>query len=289
MKKLIKNISSPIIKIENESISFNCGFWKSIGLLFLWVFITLILSSVVAVYISKLSLFFIFTLLSLVELLLIPLLSIILSSTFGKLTWQKNTFEKFNKKTFISLFLLIIAFRLVFDAFVYPVIDLIPNLSIYSSSDELLNKSAIIYFIISACIYAPIIEEVIFRGIMLGGLLNRYSPKVAILLSSFLFALMHGNLHQGINAFLLGTLIAYVYYKTKSIYLAIFCHFINNVTAFVVYIPTSLIGIILNIFISVLVCIPIYIYIKRNLSLHYEEQFISTLDSDKKIYYYREL
>ncbi|MCX7994948.1 MAG: CPBP family glutamic-type intramembrane protease [candidate division WOR-3 bacterium] len=40
----------------------------------------------------------------------------------------------------------------------------------------------------------PIIEEMVFRGLLLNGYLKRYSVGTAVLLSSLLFALAHSNL-----------------------------------------------------------------------------------------------
>jgi membrane protease YdiL (CAAX protease family) len=36
------------------------------------------------------------------------------------------------------------------------------------------------------------------------------------------------NLHQAINAFFLGVVFGYLYIKTKSLYITMFAHFINN-------------------------------------------------------------
>ena len=46
---------------------------------------------------------------------------------------------------------------------------------------------------LNACIFGPTIEEICFRGIVLGGLLKtRCRPWLAILISTLLFALLHG-------------------------------------------------------------------------------------------------
>lgn len=56
---------------------------------------------------------------------------------------------------------------------------------------------------ISVCIVAPIYEEIIYRGIILKGLSIKYNDNLAVIVSALLFAVMHMNLHQGINAFFL--------------------------------------------------------------------------------------
>lgn len=45
--------------------------------------------------------------------------------------------------------------------------------------------------ILGSLILAPVFEEIIFRGILLRGLLPRYSSMLSIVLSSLLFALIH--------------------------------------------------------------------------------------------------
>lgn len=77
-------------------------------------------------------------------------------------------------------------------------------------------------------IAAPVLEEFVFRGIMLDGLLKKYSPATAIFVSSFFFALIHLNPWQFVTAMILGILIGWVYYHTRSLSLAILIHMANN-------------------------------------------------------------
>lgn len=88
-----------------------------------------------------------------------------------------------------------------------------------------------LFAIFSVVIIAPFYEELVFRKFVLGGLLKRLSPFWSILISSFFFGLIHLNWLQGINAFLLGIILGWVYYKTKSIKLCMFGHFVNNMYA----------------------------------------------------------
>ncbi len=91
-------------------------------------------------------------------------------------------------------------------------------------------------------VFAPILEEWLCRGVVLRGLLN-YSrkgepgedgsrrgmnPALAIAISAIFFATIHGNLWQGISAFILGSFFGYVYYKTGSLKLTMLMHCVNN-------------------------------------------------------------
>lgn len=62
------------------------------------------------------------------------------------------------------------------------------------------------------------------RGIILGGLLNRYSPKKVIIASVLIFRAWHFNILQFVNT----TLVGMVYYKTNSLILCIAAHMTNN-------------------------------------------------------------
>lgn len=81
---------------------------------------------------------------------------------------------------------------------------------------------------IAVAVFAPILEEVFCRGIILRGLLTHMSPSKAILWSALMFGLMHMNPWQAIPAFMLGLLMGWIYYKTHSIWIVILIHFINN-------------------------------------------------------------
>lgn len=89
-----------------------------------------------------------------------------------------------------------------------------------------------VYAFITIVIAAPILEELIFRGIILNGLLKSYSPLKSIIISSLLFGLVHLNPWQFIGTFILGILSGWVYFKTKKITLPIIIHMTNNSLAF---------------------------------------------------------
>lgn len=97
---------------------------------------------------------------------------------------------------------------------------------------ELYSHKGIFSFLMIV-VAAPLIEETIFRGIMLDGLLRRYSPTKAIILSSILFGAIHLNPWQFVSAFVLGIFIGWVYYRTKKLMFAITIHLANNLTAFI--------------------------------------------------------
>ena len=83
--------------------------------------------------------------------------------------------------------------------------------------------------ILNACIFAPIGEEICFRGIILGGLLKtRCRPWIAILVSAIIFASFHGFGANFVTAMLFGILAGWLYWRTGSIIPGIIIHITNN-------------------------------------------------------------
>ena len=79
------------------------------------------------------------------------------------------------------------------------------------------------------CVMGPIIEEIGFRGIFLGGLLKtRCRPWLAILISALLFALLHGLGANFVTALLFGILAGWLYWRTGSIIPGLIIHVTNN-------------------------------------------------------------
>jgi membrane protease YdiL (CAAX protease family) len=77
-------------------------------------------------------------------------------------------------------------------------------------------------------IIAPVVEELIFRGVIMYGLMRNYSKAKAIFFSGLLFALFHLNPWQFPATFILGILLGWIMIRTKNIGLAIIGHAINN-------------------------------------------------------------
>lgn len=90
---------------------------------------------------------------------------------------------------------------------------------------------------ITVCILAPVFEEILFRGILLRGLLqHQINPVLAIGVSSLLFGIAHLNPWQFMGAGMLGVAFGYVYYRTKSLWLCVFLHALNNTISFLMMI-----------------------------------------------------
>jgi membrane protease YdiL (CAAX protease family) len=104
--------------------------------------------------------------------------------------------------------------------------------------DELMNpaKQPVVGFV-AIVVVAPVIEELICRGLILRGLLGTYRPAQALVISSLLFALMHLNPWQVATAFVGGMLLGWAYIRTRSLALCIAGHALHNA---IVYFSFSL-------------------------------------------------
>lgn len=88
--------------------------------------------------------------------------------------------------------------------------------------------------IIAVVVIAPIVEEIIFRGLILKGFLKHYSVKKSIIISALLFGIIHMNPWQFVSALVGGTILGWWYVKTDSILVSIFGHALNNGMSFIV-------------------------------------------------------
>ena len=81
--------------------------------------------------------------------------------------------------------------------------------------------------IVAVSVIPPLVEEFLFRGIVLGKL-RFFGDAFALFLSSALFALMHGNIIQIPFAFIVGLVLAFLTIRTGSLVPSMVVHFIVN-------------------------------------------------------------
>ncbi len=79
-------------------------------------------------------------------------------------------------------------------------------------------------------IIAPIIEESLFRGIIMHGFMKNYKNWYSILISAILFSVYHLNPWQMSYTFFLGLLLGWIMIRSKSLILCIIIHSLNNLS-----------------------------------------------------------
>jgi membrane protease YdiL (CAAX protease family) len=85
-----------------------------------------------------------------------------------------------------------------------------------------------VWFFIVGAVFAPLVEEIFFRGFLFQGFRARYGWVTAMLLSAAIFAAAHLDLVVLIPTFLLGCLLAYLFQRSNSIWPGIILHFLVN-------------------------------------------------------------
>jgi hypothetical protein len=131
--------------------------------------------------------------------------------------------------------------RVIFARLVPPVLLLVPGLMLamsvalellvriapYSAWEETMFQrmgSGGIAPMLATCLLAPVLEEMLFRGIVLRGFLKQYPRWQAILGSAVLFGAAHLNIYQFVVGVVLGTVLGWLYDRTRSLIPCIALH-----------------------------------------------------------------
>lgn len=110
---------------------------------------------------------------------------------------------------------------------------------LFAKESESLEETGKLLFpgiagLLYGCIFCPILEEIGIRGILLGGLLkSRCRPWIAILISAFLFALLHGVGAHSVVSFVFAIIVGWLYWRTGSIIPGMIVHIVNNSLSFI--------------------------------------------------------
>ena len=95
------------------------------------------------------------------------------------------------------------------------------------TTSELILQSDMWLVILVAVIIGPIVEELIFRKLLMDKL-GMYGDRLAIIVSAVSFGIFHGNFYQFFYAAMIGFVLAYLYSKTSNIWYPIALHMIIN-------------------------------------------------------------
>lgn len=168
--------------------------------------------------------------------LIIDLVTIIFAARFFNVDIKEQLNKISLTTTLLFSLLAILIFQLILPL-VNPV-DFFEKISIQIITTHQLdliifknpNFYNIFYFFLMVII-TPVIEEILYRGIILNLLLKKYSILVSIILSSIIFAFIHLKFIGIGYLFLYGLFFGFAYYKTKSLFTSILLHFLINLMA----------------------------------------------------------
>jgi membrane protease YdiL (CAAX protease family) len=86
---------------------------------------------------------------------------------------------------------------------------------------------------LSIILVAPLAEELLFRGILLRGLIPNYGYWKGIAIGGALFAIMHIDPARLLGTFAIGVLFGWWFAKTHNIWMGVLGHALNNTLAYV--------------------------------------------------------
>ena len=91
----------------------------------------------------------------------------------------------------------------------------------------------VIFLFLAVVVMAPIGEEIVFRGFLQKFLEEKWNDVTrAVLITSLFFAIIHFNPYWTIQIYLLGVILGFLSWKTRSIIPSVILHGINNGMAF---------------------------------------------------------
>ncbi|MBQ8502853.1 MAG: CPBP family intramembrane metalloprotease [Clostridia bacterium] len=139
--------------------------------------------------------------------------------------------------------------------------------------------------VVRIAVVAAIVEEMSLRGFVMGNL-RRYGDTFAIIMSSFVFAFMHGNLIQAPFALIAGFGLGYFSVKTNSLWTGILIHLFNNlISVSVTYlfdvVPEETLNTVYGLLVYILIGAGIFAFIifnkkTRNIPLRKNSTELST-------------
>lgn len=90
------------------------------------------------------------------------------------------------------------------------------------------SPAEVAVFFVLVCVLAPVIEEIIFRGYVYGGLRRVLPSRQAIIIGGALFAAVHLNAEAFLVIGLIGAMLCYLYERTRSLVPGMVAHGIHN-------------------------------------------------------------
>ena len=113
---------------------------------------------------------------------------------------------------------------------IFPWFNLTENQPLLYST--LISPSGKILAALALVVAGPILEEVIYRGLIYGKLRKKHSLVTSILIVSVLFGFLHGQWNVGVDVFALSVVACLMRETTGTIYAGIILHILKNTIAF---------------------------------------------------------
>ena len=155
---------------------------------------------------------------------------------------KKSIIDSFRIKpvsinTIINSIIFSIGIIILFDALERVIHQIVPTPDYIIDLGKIMQPEStlgLIFLFLAVVIMAPIGEEIVFRGFLQKFLEEHWKDITkAVLVTSLFFAMIHFNPYWTIQIYLLGVILGFLSWKTKSVIPSIILHSINNGMAFI--------------------------------------------------------
>lgn len=136
-------------------------------------------------------------------------------------------FKKVKPLNILLIIMIAIGLSVIIAIFVNFAIKYIPQYK--EISDMFSNSTSNPLSVLCLVLVGPVIEEIIFRGIIFNDLRAHVNVAAAVIIQAFVFGLYHMNLMQGIYAGVIGLVFGVIYVWTKSIFASMTAHITFNI------------------------------------------------------------
>ncbi len=157
----------------------------------------------------------------------------------------KNDYHKISSlKQYLATVLIFAGTMLVVNIIVGLLYSIISGVETTENQEAIVQimDTNLFYTFFTVNIFAPIVEELVFRGGLYNILLKTNGKYMALFLSSSIFGFLHVfsalmsqnymEIFAGLAYVAIGLVIGFAYYKTNNILICIGIHFVNNFVSF---------------------------------------------------------
>jgi len=144
--------------------------------------------------------------------------------------WELAIWELLIAPASLIAYVILSALLVIFAQYFLPFIDF--NQVQDTGFSQLIHGYEYVLAFLTLVVIAPIAEEVLFRGYLLGKLRAHISTWLSVLIVSVLFAIVHGAWNVGIDVFALSIVLCLLRIFTKNLWPSIILHMTKNFIAF---------------------------------------------------------
>lgn len=99
----------------------------------------------------------------------------------------------------------------------------------FTGGDTVAHQTSLLVVIFSTVIVAPVVEELVFRGVIFQRMRDNHGFLISAVVSSIAFGIIHFNIIQGVFGFFMGMVFAYIYERYHKLTAVIAAHASVNI------------------------------------------------------------